>query len=137
MKIEPKTQRYGATALVTGASSGIGEQFACELGKRGFNLLLTARREPLLQALKAKLERDHGVSVTCVVCDLCDTAQVDALVVEEALVLDRDDRLSHDRRDVLRVDEDAALLSPEHREDRPAVRGVDDRVDVGALGRRV
>src|SRR4026208_2052653 len=37
-----------------------------------------------------------------------DTAHVDAVVLEEALVLDGDDRLAHDRRDVIRGDEDAA-----------------------------
>ncbi len=74
------TQRYGSTAMVTGASSGIGEQFACELAKLGFNLLLTARREALLENLKDKLEREHGVSVTCEVCDLCEPVQVEALI---------------------------------------------------------
>jgi short-subunit dehydrogenase len=77
-------QRYGSTALVTGASSGIGEQFACELAMRGFDLLLTARREPLLHALKEKLERAHGISVTCLVCDLCDPVQVEALIARAA-----------------------------------------------------
>ena len=80
-------QRYGSTALVTGASSGIGEQFAWQLAAKGFDLVLTARREPLLQTLKEKLEREHGVSVICIVCDLCDLAQVDQLL-EQVRALD-------------------------------------------------
>lgn len=74
------TQRYGTTALVTGASSGIGEQFAIQLAEKGFNLVLTARREPLLQALKEKLERECGIAVTCIACDLSDWTQLDQLI---------------------------------------------------------
>lgn len=81
------TQRYGASALVTGASSGIGEQFACALAARGFNLLLTARRQALLDALRERLVREYGVNVTCIPCDLCDPAQVDALI-EQALAME-------------------------------------------------
>ena len=66
-----------------------------------------------------------------------DAADVDAVVVEEALVLGRDDRLAHDRSDVLGADEDAALVSAQNGEHRPSVRRVDDRVDVGALCRGV
>ena len=42
--------------------------------------------------------------------------EVDAVVLVEALVLDRDDRLLHDRRDLIRVEDDAALLAAQHGE---------------------
>ena len=67
----------------------------------------------------------------------CDAAHVDAVVLVEALILDRDDRLAHDRRDVLGADEHAALLAAQHREDAAPVLRVDDRVDVGALRGRI
>jgi short-subunit dehydrogenase len=74
------TERYGSTAMVTGASSGIGEQFAQQLAEKGFNLLLTARRVTLLEALKTRLESEYGIEASCCVCDLSDLTQVDALI---------------------------------------------------------
>jgi short-subunit dehydrogenase len=76
----PWTDRYGPTALVTGASSGIGEQFAHQLAARGFNLLLTARRETLLEALKTRLENEFDIEASCCVCDMSDLMQVDTLI---------------------------------------------------------
>ena len=66
-----------------------------------------------------------------------DPAQVDTVVLVEALILDRDDRLAHERRDVCRADEDAALVSAKDGEDTPAIGRVDDGVDVRVLSRRV
>lgn len=75
-------ERYGPLALVTGASSGIGEQFARLLAESGFDLLLTARSEEKLQALRRELERDFGVSVAVLICDLSNLEEVDALVAK-------------------------------------------------------
>jgi short-subunit dehydrogenase len=62
--------RYGPWALVTGASSGIGEQFARALAARGLHLVLTARRVPELRALADSLHAAHGVEVRVVGADL-------------------------------------------------------------------
>lgn len=62
----------GTTALVTGASSGLGEEFARELARRGANLVLTARSRDKLERLAADLSRVNGVSVQVIVQDLAE-----------------------------------------------------------------
>ena len=58
------------TALITGASSGIGREFARYHAKSGGDLIVTARRADALEALKSELEAAHGVKVTVVALDL-------------------------------------------------------------------
>jgi short-subunit dehydrogenase len=58
------------TALITGASSGIGRDLARIHAEQGGDLIIVARRGEALEALKEELARAHGVSVRCVVADL-------------------------------------------------------------------
>ena len=58
------------TALITGASSGLGEEFARLHAARGGDLILVARREERLRALKEELELRHGVRVYVLAKDL-------------------------------------------------------------------
>lgn len=63
-------QRYGPTALVTGASSGIGRAVAAELARRGLDLALVARRTDALEDLAVQLRAETGVAVEVIGLDL-------------------------------------------------------------------
>jgi uncharacterized protein len=79
----------GSTALVTGASSGIGAAIAESLARRGHGLTLVARREGRLTELGSRLHDDHGVRAGVIACDLADPAERDRLAAEiEKLGLD-------------------------------------------------
>jgi NAD(P)-dependent dehydrogenase (short-subunit alcohol dehydrogenase family) len=56
-------EKYGPWALVTGASSGIGEQFARLLARSGMNLLLVARRGERLDQHRAEPGKQHRAEV--------------------------------------------------------------------------
>ena len=58
------------TALITGASSGIGAAFADVFASHGFDLAITARREDRLREVAAQLERAHGRTVHVIASDL-------------------------------------------------------------------
>lgn len=60
----------GKTALITGASSGLGAEFARQLAARGCQLVLVARRAERLRDLQRDISTQHGVSVECVAMDL-------------------------------------------------------------------
>jgi uncharacterized protein len=72
----------GKTALVTGASSGLGVAFARLLASRGANLVITARREENLKALSTELTEKHGVQVAVLALDLSDPGAAERLHAE-------------------------------------------------------
>ncbi len=79
------------TALVTGASSGIGKTLAEEMAAKGINLVLVARSEDVLYALAEELKQRHGIRADVVVQDLTepDAAQaVYAATEQQGLAVD-------------------------------------------------
>jgi short-subunit dehydrogenase len=66
-------QKYGTTALVAGASEGIGAAFATYLAEEGMDLVLIARRIQPLQELADSLQNRYKINVTAIQCDLSDT----------------------------------------------------------------
>ncbi|EJM58688.1 SDR family NAD(P)-dependent oxidoreductase [Pseudomonas sp. GM48] len=75
--------QFQGTALVTGASSGIGAVYAKRLAARGFNLLLVARDQDRLETAATKLRAEHGVHVEVLKADL--TQSEDVLKLEQRL----------------------------------------------------
>ncbi len=76
--------RYGDWALITGASSGIGAEFARALARDGVSLVLAARRAEKLEQLAQELREKGGVRVRCVPCDLATEAGVRTLLAAVA-----------------------------------------------------
>jgi short-subunit dehydrogenase len=80
-----------STCLVTGASSGIGTEFARQLAAKGFGVFLVARREDRLRELADEIEREHGVRVEVASADLEQRAAYEALpgtIAERGLTVD-------------------------------------------------
>src|SRR6202171_4577713 len=62
--------RFGPWALVTGASSGIGKEFARQIAASGINVVLVARREALLAELGRAISQELGVQYRALAMDL-------------------------------------------------------------------
>jgi uncharacterized protein len=70
----------GTTVLITGASSGLGAEFAREFARRGADLVLVARRQERLEALAVELAESFGTESTVIPLDLTGPDAVDELV---------------------------------------------------------
>lgn len=143
-------QKFGPWAVVTGASSGIGKEFARQLAASGLSLVLVARRVPLLQELGAQLKEAHGIDFRAVGLDLTEddfmkrldevTHDLDiGLLIsdagsggpEEFLVADH-----HMLRQVLRLNATAHLDLAHHYGRRFAQRGRGGILLVSTMGAR-
>lgn len=73
---------YQGTALITGASSGIGAVFAHQLAARGMNLVLVARSQDKLNALASELTQRHRVQADVICVDLSKADSAETLFRE-------------------------------------------------------
>lgn len=64
-----KARYGGGWALVTGASDGIGKQYAIELAKSGFDIILMARNEEKTKGVADEISKKHGVKTKVIVFD--------------------------------------------------------------------
>jgi uncharacterized protein len=71
--------KYGNTALVAGASEGLGAAFASYLAAAGMNLVLVARRKEPLEKFAADLKTRFNIDVDCICCDLADVQATEYL----------------------------------------------------------
>jgi len=70
------------TALITGASGGLGEEFARQLATQGANVVLVARSKDALERLASELRQQAGVQVTVLPADLASSDSVTRLIAE-------------------------------------------------------
>lgn len=148
MKTKIDKNRFGPWALVTGASSGIGREFAEQIAASGINVILVARRERLLEELGQRLAKDFSVEYRVVAADLAQpdflpklaaaTDDLDiGLVVSNAGTGNPGTFLSLDRQDLealLRLNTMSHLALAHHFGQKLAARRKGGLLFVGAMG---
>jgi hypothetical protein len=141
-------KRFGPWALVTGASSGIGKEFARQIAASGVNIVLVARREDLLNEVGVQFSKLYGVEHRVVVLDVSRedfigrlasaTDDLDiGLVVSNAGTGNPGEFLKHDRQllhDTLRLNTIAHLDITHHFGQKLGERRLGGIIFVGALG---
>src|SRR5258706_13045683 len=70
MRAQIDKRRFGPWAVINGASSGIGKEFARQIAASGVHVALVARREPLLRTVGAECTRASGVQHRIIPLDL-------------------------------------------------------------------
>ncbi len=68
------------TAFITGASSGLGAEFAAQLAAQGYDLIISARREERLEQLAQVLSEQHGVKISSKPADLSKMPDIERMV---------------------------------------------------------
>jgi short-subunit dehydrogenase len=141
-------KRFGPWALVTGASSGIGKEFARQIAASGIHVALVGRREPLLRTVGAECTRASGVQHRIIPLDLSEpdflpvladaTRDLDiGLVVSNAGTGNPGEFLKHDRQllhETLRLNTMAHLDITHHFGQKLGERRRGGIILVGALG---
>ncbi|MGH9774279.1 MAG: SDR family NAD(P)-dependent oxidoreductase [Candidatus Acidiferrales bacterium] len=141
-------KRFGPWALVTGASSGIGREFARQIAASGINVVLVARREALLDEVGKAIAKDFKVQYRTVVADLSQAGFLEnlakatddldiGLVVSNAGTGNPGEFLKIDREELeslLRVNTLAHLDIAHHFGQKLASRGHGGLLLVGAMG---
>src|SRR3977135_132770 len=137
MRVALDKKRFGPWALVTGASSGIGKEFARQIAASGINIVLVARREGLLKEAGVEFTKRYGVEHRVVVLDVSRedfigqlasaTDDLDiGLVVSNAGTGNPGEFLKHDRqllRETVQLGAMAHLDIAPHFGHKPAKRG--------------
>jgi uncharacterized protein len=140
--------QFGPWAVVTGASSGIGREFADQVAAAGINVVLVARRLAMLQDLGTELAENYGVESRVVAVDLSEpaaltpiadaTADIDVglLVSNAGIALPGPflDSSLQAQREILRLNTAAHLGLSHHFGERLARRGRGGILLVSALG---
>lgn len=82
-EVEPLTKKFGPWAAVTGSTDGIGRQYAMELARRGFNVVLISRNPDKLRAVAGEIEKLHSVKTKIIVADFSQGPQVYPHIADE------------------------------------------------------
>jgi hypothetical protein len=148
MTVALDKKRFGPWALVTGASSGIGKEFAQQIAASGISVVLVARREGLLKEAGVEVSKRYGVEHRIVVLDLSREGFIEqlasatddldiGLVVSNAGTGDPGEFLKHDRqllRETVRLSAMAHLDIAHHFGAKLTARRRGGMVLAGAMG---